>query len=119
MALVVGIAGGVYGIGGGSILGPVLVGAGMPVAVVAPAALASTFVTSAVGAVTYAVLALTTTLGNVSPNWALGLVCGVGGLMGGYLGARVQHRVPEGALRTLLGALAVGLGLTYVVQAVV
>ncbi|MEO3855753.1 sulfite exporter TauE/SafE family protein [Acrocarpospora sp. B8E8] len=45
LALVVGVIGGVYGIGGGSILGPILVGWGMPVGYVAPAALASTFLT--------------------------------------------------------------------------
>jgi hypothetical protein len=116
LALVVGVAGGIYGIGGGSILGPILVSSGMSIVIVAPAALASTFVTSAVGVVTYAVLALTTT-GDVGPNWPLGLTCGVGGLIGGYIGARLQHRLPETGLRTLLGALAVVLGLTYVLQA--
>ncbi|PRY19450.1 peptide deformylase [Pseudosporangium ferrugineum] len=50
LSLAVGVVGGIYGIGGGSILGPILVGRGMPVAVVGPAALASTFVTSIVGA---------------------------------------------------------------------
>lgn len=116
LALAVGVAGGIYGIGGGSILGPILVGSGMSIATVAPAALASTFVTSAVGAVAYALLALTTT-GDVGPNWPLGLTCGVGGLIGGYLGARIQHRLPETGLKTLLGTLAVALGLTYVLQA--
>jgi uncharacterized membrane protein YfcA len=43
-AFVVGIVGGIYGIGGGSILGPILVGSGVAVSVVAPAALASTFI---------------------------------------------------------------------------
>lgn len=49
LAVAVGIAGGVHGIGGGSLLGPILVGRGAPVATVAPAAPASTFVTSVVG----------------------------------------------------------------------
>jgi hypothetical protein len=43
LALTVGVIGGIYGIGGGSILGPILVGSGMSIAAVAPAALASTF----------------------------------------------------------------------------
>ncbi len=115
LALFVGVAGGIYGIGGGSILGPILVGSGMSIAVVAPAALASTFITSLVGAVTYALLSLTTS-GHISPDWPLGLVCGVGGLIGGYVGARLQPRVPETAMRWLLGALAIGLGVTYVIQ---
>ena len=53
VAFAVGIVGGVYGVGGGSLLSPLLVGSGMAVAAVAPAALASTFVTSVVGALSY------------------------------------------------------------------
>jgi uncharacterized protein len=49
IALSVGVVGGIYGIGGGSLLSPVLVGRGVPVYVVAPAALTSTFITSVVG----------------------------------------------------------------------
>ncbi|MGW1339097.1 sulfite exporter TauE/SafE family protein [Streptomyces rubiginosohelvolus] len=115
LAMAVGVAGGIYGIGGGSLLGPILVGRGMPVAKVAPAALAATFVTSVVGAGTYALLSLTTT-GDIAPYWSLGLVCGLGGLCGGYLGARLQPRLPETALRLLLGVLALGVGGLYAVQ---
>jgi uncharacterized membrane protein YfcA len=111
LALAVGIAGGIYGIGGGSLLGPILVGRGTPVATVAPAALASTFVTSIVGAATYALLSLTAT-GDVTPDWLLGLSCGAGGL----LGALLQPRLPEVALRLLLAALATGVGTLYAVQ---
>ena len=113
---VVGIVGGIYGIGGGSLLGPILVGSGMPVAVVAPAALTATFLTSVAGVVTYGLLSLSTT-GPVSPDWAIGVLCGLGGLIGGYLGARLQPRVPDTGLRILLGALAVGLAITYITQA--
>ncbi|MFJ9570056.1 TSUP family transporter [Streptomyces bacillaris] len=115
LALAVGVAGGIYGIGGGSLLGPVLVGRGMPVAKVAPAALAATFVTSVVGAGTYALLALTVT-GDIAPYWTLGLACGLGGLCGGYLGAHLQPRLPETVLRLLLGVLALGIGGLYAVQ---
>ncbi|MEU8767717.1 sulfite exporter TauE/SafE family protein [Streptomyces griseus] len=115
LAMAVGVAGGIYGIGGGSLLGPILVGRGMPVAKVAPAALAATFVTSVVGAGTYALLSLTTT-GDIAPFWSLGLACGLGGLCGGYLGARLQPRLPETALRLLLGVLALGVGGLYAVQ---
>ena len=116
-AFVVGIAGGIYGIGGGSILGPVLVGSGMAISRVAPAALASTFVTSIVGVVTFAVLQANTS-GSIAPDWSLGLACGLGGLCGGYLGASLQPRMPEKSLRTLLGLLAIGLAVVYAVQAV-
>jgi uncharacterized membrane protein YfcA len=116
LAAAVGIVGGIYGIGGGSLLGPILAGRGAPMAQVAPAALASTFVTSIAGAVTYALLALTTT-GDIAPDWALGLLSGAGGLFGGYLGARLQPHLPETGLRLLLGALATALAVLYALQA--
>lgn len=116
LALITGVVGGIYGIGGGSILGPILVGRGMPVSQVAPAALASTFVTSIAGAGTYALLALTT-VGDIAPLWRLGLLCGLGGLIGGYLGARLQPRSPQAGLKFLLGVLAVGVAVLYTVQA--
>ena len=117
MAVAVGVVGGIYGIGGGSILAPILVGSGLAVAEVAPAALASTFVTSIVGAATYALLA-TNASGSIAPNWSVGLACGLGGLVGGYLGARLQPHLPERQLRLLLGAIAVALALLYLVEAI-
>ncbi|WP_407841167.1 sulfite exporter TauE/SafE family protein [Streptomyces sp. DSM 116496] len=115
LALTVGVIGGIYGIGGGSLLGPVLVGRGMPVAQVAPAALASTFATSVVGAATYTLLAFSGS-GGIAPDWFLGLACGAGGLIGGYLGARLQPHLPETALRLLLGTLATAVGALYAAQ---
>jgi uncharacterized protein len=53
------MVGGIYGVGGGSLLSPILVGLGLPVSTVAPGALTSTFVTSLVGATTYTALATT------------------------------------------------------------
>lgn len=114
-ALGVGVVGGVYGIGGGSILSPILVGSGMAVATVAPAALASTFITSIVGALTYAFLALFAD-GSIAPDWPIGIACGLGGLVGGYLGARLQPHLPEQWLRLLLGALAISVGMLYLIQ---
>jgi len=118
LALAVGVVGGIYGIGEGSLLGPILVGRGHPVVQVAPAVLTSTFVTSVVGAATFMVLGLTTT-GDIAPDWQLGLLCGLGGLIGGYLGARLQPRLPETARRILVGVLATFLALLYIGQAAV
>jgi uncharacterized membrane protein YfcA len=118
LAFVVGIVGGIYGIGGGSILGPILVGAGMTITRVAPAALASTWVTSIVGVAAYAVIALDSP-GSVAPDWSLGVATGIGGLVGGYTGARLQPRLPERLLRALLGLLAVALAAAYVAQSLV
>lgn len=113
----VGVVGGVYGIGGGSILGPLLVGRGMAVRQVVPAVLTTTFVTSGVGAATFALLALAARTG-AGPEWPTGAACGIGGLIGGYIGARVQPHISELGLRRLLGVLALGLAAGYVVQAV-
>ena len=60
LAVVVGCVGGIYGIGGGAILAPVLIGSGQRASVVAPAALASTFVTSVAGVTTFTLLSCIT-----------------------------------------------------------
>ncbi|MEU7113071.1 TSUP family transporter [Streptomyces sp. NPDC046182] len=93
--------GGIYGIGGGSLLGPILAARGMPMARIAPATLAVTFTTSVAGAAAYAVLAAASS-GPVVPDWWLGLACG----FGGYLRGHLQPRLPETFLRLLLGTLA-------------
>lgn len=116
LAVVVGVLGGIYGIGGGSVLAPILVGFGLPVLTVAPAALTATFVTSIAGVAAYALLSLVGN-GEIAPDWALGVGMGLGGLAGSYLGARLQTRLPEPLLRRGLGLLALALGLRYAVQA--
>jgi len=114
LALGVGTVGGIYGIGGGSILGPVLVGLGFTVVEVAPAALAATFLTSIAGVATYALLSIDAS-GNIAPDWIVGIGLGLGGLVGGYLGAALQPRLDEMWLRRGLGLLAVVLGVRFAV----
>ena len=118
-ALAVGVLGGIYGIGGGSLLSPILVGRGLSMAVVAPATLITTLVTSIVGAATYLVLAAKSAAQHIAPDWIVGLAAGCGRLVGGYVGAWLQPRLPERGLRIGLGVLAVGTALAYVVQAAV
>ena len=55
--------------------------------------------------------------GSVAPDWVIGLAAGLGGLAGGYLGARWSTSAPERALRLLLGGVAMALAATYVVVA--
>ena len=86
LALVVGTVGGIYGIGGGSILAPILILLGYGIYEVAPATLAATFLTSVVGIATYQVLQLVHP-GSIAPHWALGAFLGAGG----FLGASVLH----------------------------
>jgi uncharacterized membrane protein YfcA len=111
-ATLVGCVGGIYGIGGGSILSPVLIGSGRPAAEVAPAALASTFVTSVAGLVTFAILSLHQH-GAVAPDWSTGIALGAGGLAGGYVGARMQGRLHETLIRRLVGVLVIAIGIRY------
>ncbi|MFB4295195.1 TSUP family transporter [Actinomadura sp. NTSP31] len=84
---------------------------------IAPAAPASTFLTSLTGAAAYAALSLTAH-GDIAPDWPLGLTCGLGGLLGGYAGAHLQPRLPETALRLALGLLATALAVLYLLQTV-
>ena len=111
VAAVVGCVGGIYGIGGGAILAPILIGSGRPPAEVAPATLASTFVTSVAGVATFLVLS-THHHGSIAPmgSW---LALGVGGLLGGYPGARLQPHLPESVIRRVLGLLVLAIGIRY------
>lgn len=112
LAATVGCVGGIYGIGGGSILAPILIGSGRRPADVAPAALASTFVTSVAGVITFTILAAHQ-LGPVAPDWPTGIALGLGGLAGGYTGARLQSRLPGALIRRLIGALVIAIGARY------
>jgi uncharacterized protein len=112
LAAMVGCVGGIYGIGGGSILAPILIGSGRPASEVAPAALASTFVTSAGGVITFTLLSLHQH-GSVAPSWPTGIALGIGGLAGGYLGARIQSRLPDVLIRRLVGVLVMAIGARY------
>jgi uncharacterized protein len=111
-ALVVGVVGGIYGIGGGSILAPLLVGAGRSPKEVAPATLLSTFLTSVVGVATFVVLS-TQHHGAIAPDWGIGAALGLGGLVGGYLGALLQRRLPDQLIRRILGLLVTAVGARY------
>jgi len=112
IAAVAGCVGGIYGIGGGSILAPILIADGRPPAQVAPAALTSTFVTSLAGVVSFTVLSVSQH-GSVAPNWPTGIALGAGGLAGGYLGARLHARLPETIIRRLLALVVVAIGVRY------
>lgn len=112
LALVVGTVGGVYGIGGGSLLAPVLLAVGYSAYEVAPATLTATFVTSAAGIATYQVLQVDHR-GAIAPKWILGFCLGAGGFLGSYCGARLQRHLPETSLRRLLGLIACLVALRY------
>jgi uncharacterized protein len=110
-----GVVGGVYGVGGGSLLAPVLVAAGFTPFLVAPAALATTLLTSVVGVLAFVALSLS---GHPSaaPDWSLGFALGLGGLVGGWLGAGLQDRVPTTLLVRVLGLLCLVVAASYLAR---
>jgi uncharacterized membrane protein YfcA len=118
LSLVVGVIGGIYSIGGGSIIAPFLVTVfELPVYTVAGATIIGTFVTSVLGVAFYEILAATP-LGEqvtVGPDWFLGTVMGIGGLAGTYAGARLQRFLPDFWIRTILGILVTLLALRYII----
>jgi uncharacterized protein len=117
LSVIVGTVGGIYGIGGGSLLAPVLLLAGFSAYEVAPATLTATFLTSIGGIITYQVLQVSHG-GAIAPDWTLGVFLGVGGFGGSYCGARLQRCLPEQSLRKLLGAIACLVALRYIQQGV-
>lgn len=115
LAFLVGIIGGVYGIGGGAIIAPFCIAwFSLPVHAVAGAALAATFLTSIAGVALYSLLPAPLGLAT-HPDWLLGLLFGVGGMLGMYLGARLQRHVPQTALRLLLGIMIALLAAQYLI----
>ncbi len=111
LSLAVGVVGGIYGIGGGALLAPILVSLfRLPVHTIAGATLAGSFATSAAAVAGYTVLAPGQA---AAPDWRLGLLFGAGGLAGTYLGARLQRRVPAGAIKLALAACCGGAALRY------
>lgn len=119
LSLAVGLVGGAYGIGGGAIMAPFLVACfGLPVHVVAGATLLATWLTSLAGVGFYSLLAPFYPHLAVAPDWRMGLLVGLGGLCGVYLGARCQKHVPALALKVLLAAVLLFTALRYLGQGV-
>ena len=103
ICFLVGIAGGIYGIGGGAIVAPLFVAiVSLPVHTVAGAALMGTFVTSVAGVLVYHFLATFYPGLSVSPDWLLGTLFGLGGVLGMYCGARTQRFIPAPLINSML-----------------
>lgn len=116
LALVVGIIGGTYGIGGGAIIAPFCVAIfRLPVYTVAGAALLGTFITSIVGIIFYTLVPIKSSVAT-APDWLLGFLFGLGGFAGMYLGARVQKYMPQKYIKLLLGVLIVYVSASYIIQ---
>jgi hypothetical protein len=117
LSFVVGIVGGIYGIGGGALIAPLLVMLfRLPVYTVAGTALMATCATSVAGVAIYHALALAHPTQSIAPDWPLGLLFGVGGIAGMYLGARCQKYVPSRVIRGMLSAVILLTAARYLID---
>jgi uncharacterized membrane protein YfcA len=116
LSLIVGIVGGIYGIGGGAIIAPFFVTFfGLPVYTVAGAALMGTFITSVAGVLFYHAIAPFYPHLSIAPDWSLGVLFGLGGMAGMYLGARCQKYVPAAAIKWMLAGVIIFTAVKYAV----
>jgi len=113
LAVTVGVVGGVYGIGGGSIIAPFLITVfKLPVYTIAGAVLLGTLASSAAGVVFYSLISIN---GEVAPpDWMLGLLFGAGGLLGMYFGAKMQIYVSEKWIKLILGFIVFSVAVKYI-----
>ena len=119
LSLIVGVVGGVYGIGGGAIIAPFLVTMfRLPVHSVAGAALMGTFLSSFAGVIIYAVISpfYSHTQLAITPDWFLGILFGIGGMVGMYLGARLQRYMPARLIKTLLAVCMLSIAVKYIAE---
>ena len=115
LCVAVGVVGGVYGIGGGAIVAPFFVSFfGLPVYTVAGAALMGTLVTSIAGVAFYQGIAPFYPHLSVAPDYQLGVLFGLGGAVGMYLGARCQKSVPERLIKWMLAGILAFTAARYV-----
>ena len=113
LAFVVGIVGGVYGIGGGSIIAPFLMTFfNLPVYTIAGAVLLGTFTSSVAGVAFYSLIPLNGTV--APPDWILGILFGTGGLFGMYFGAKTQKFISEKWIKIVLGIIVFTIASRYI-----
>ena len=51
--------------------------------------------------------------GLAAPNWPTGIALGIGGIAGGYTGARIQSRLPDTLIRRAVGVFAIAIAARY------
>ena len=113
LSFAVGVVGGVYGIGGGSIIAPFLITFfNLPVYTIAGAVLLGTFISSVAGVAFYSLIPINGTV--APPDWILGILFGAGGLLGMYFGAKTQKYIPEKWIKIVLGIIVFTIASRYI-----
>jgi uncharacterized membrane protein YfcA len=116
LAFIVGIIGGAYGIGGGAIIAPFCVAFfHLPIYSIAGATLMGTFITSVAGALFFSMIPASNGI-SAMPDWPLGILFGIGGFVGMYLGAKTQKFVPQKVIKVIVGTAIMLLAVKYIVQ---
>jgi len=115
-SLMVGIVGGIYGIGGGVLIAPFCVSVlPLPVFTIAGAVLAANFMTSLAGIAFYSTIPLFNGL-TAPPDFWLGGLFGLGGILGMYMGAKAQKHVPAKLIKAILTAVVFTIAAKYIHQ---
>ena len=115
LALVIGIIGGAYGIGGGAILAPFCISLfHLPVYTIAGSTLMGTFITSFAGALFFTFIPVAGAYNR--PDWLLGILFGLGGFVGMYFGARLQKFLPQKIIKGLICIIIIIVALRYILQ---
>ena len=115
LSFAVGIIGGIYGIGGGSIIAPFCIAFFyLPVHTIAGAVLLGTFTSSAAGVIFYSLISINGS--TAAPDWSLGILFGIGGLFGMYFGAKCQRHVPEKFIKIILALIILIIATKYILQ---
>lgn len=116
LSLIVGVLGATYGIGGGAIIAPFLATIyRLPIHTIAGATLVGTFTTSLAGATFYELIAPCYTGLQVRPDWMLGILFGLGGCCGAYLGSCSQRYVSASWLKIIMAILILFVAADYLV----
>jgi uncharacterized membrane protein YfcA len=75
-----------------------------------------TFVTSVAGVIFYQLIAPFYPNMSVAPAWILGILYGIGGMFGIYLGARLQKFVPAKVIKCMLAGVIAFTATKYVLD---
>ena len=109
VGLVAGIFSGLFGVGGGIVMVPLIVAvAGVSQHEAHATSLAAILPIATVAAARFGV--------NEEINYGIAILLGLGSLVGAPLGARVMAGISEGALKIAFGALMVTVGVSLVLR---